>query len=546
MNRAVIGTLRLLPALIPLLVVVHSGRIGIELGLHWDEHLQLRMVARTVKSGVLVPGIYNYPTVSYWLTLTTVIPRLVKDWKPVPDLIWDINSMRSLEQDTTELQNYVQNDHPLFLRVRVVFLVVSSLAAIWVYLLVLRWRRHVGEAFVAAALLVWSWEFAYHARWIAPDLVMTSFAALSMMLVMLATAHERPWRMLVGATIAAGLATGTKYQCGLLLVPILMELVRACRRHRVTSHVIPSVGKLLAAFTATFVATTPAVVLDTGRVVRWILYVVNQYKSGDHGGYSVAAGFPHLGKILVYFGADYFSWHLPVAFGATAFMLLGLWAMVRESRWQAAVFLSVPVIYIVYMTTQRVFIVRNMLIVAPYLAVAAARGVRVAPRLVPTRLKPAATAVVVVLCTIGLGANAWWLYRSAESVARSTPSTAVRDFARYIHLHTPQTVFASNAVRSALKAQGYDLDRLVVRADQARELAFYPSEWPNPHSSNVWRASNVWFGPFELNWNRYTDWGGFQRIVLLTARARRSLNLKLDPLTDVPTVPVPAAKPTAK
>jgi hypothetical protein len=71
----VIGAARLLPALLPLFVVIHTGRIGIELGQHWDEHLQLRMVARTVKSGVLLPGIYNYPTVSYWLTLSTIVPN---------------------------------------------------------------------------------------------------------------------------------------------------------------------------------------------------------------------------------------------------------------------------------------------------------------------------------------------------------------------------------------------------------------------------------------------------------------------------------------
>jgi hypothetical protein len=212
---------------------------------------------------------------------------------------------------------------------------------------------------------------------------------------------------------------------------------------------------------------------------------------------------------------------------------------VRESRWQAAVFLSFPVIYIAYMTTQRVLIVRNVLVVAPYLAVAAARGVRIAPRLAPARFRAAAVVGVVVLSAVGLGTNAVWLYRAAESVVRSTPNSAVADFRRYFASRPAGTVFASTGVRSALQAQNFDVSRLAVRAAQARELAFYPYEPSEPRSSNLWRLSSTWFGPYELNWNRYTDWGGFQRIVLTNAGRARSLGVRLPPLPGIPAEPPP-------
>jgi hypothetical protein len=410
---------------------------------------------------------------------------------------------------------------------------------LWVYLLVLRWRRSVAEAFLAAALLGLSWEFSYHARWIAPDLVMTSFAALTMLFVMQASRRHDGRRALYGAAIAAGLAAGTKYQCALLLLPILMEALWARRRQRVPAGVLRSVLPLLAVFAGTFIATTPAVLLDTGRVVRWILYVLNQYKSGDHGGYSVPAGLTHLWRMLVYLGADFFSTNLAVALGGSLFVLLGTWGLIRESRWQAALFLSFPTIYLLYMSTQRVFIVRNVLVVTPFLAVLGARGVSLTfvwlrgARVAWLRgARHALVAVAIVAVVI----NAAWLYRAARSIVAATPQRALSDLAGYVAIRPKGTVFASVAVRSALAAGRFDISRLAVRAGDAREVAFYPYDWLGDHSSNVWRAARTWFGPFELNWNRYNDWAGFQRIVLATAGRARALNIQLQPLPDVPAV----------
>jgi hypothetical protein len=303
--------------------------------------------------------------------------------------------------------------------------------------------------------------------------------------------------------------------------------------------VFAGAAAVVAVFAATFVLTTPAVLLDSGRVLRWVIFVAVHYKSGYHGGYNVTAGFPHLWKMLAYLGSDVFSAHLPIALATSLFILLGVWALIRESRGQAAVFLSFPILYLAYMSTQRVFIVRNVLVVIPFLAVAAARGVRftlalLSPRLPSKQAALAVTGGVGVLCALSLGSNAWWLYCAGQSIPRATPQRAVTEFANYVVSRPAASIFAGNDVRSALQAQGFDLKRLTNRADQAQELAFYPSEWLYPHPSNVWRAATTWFGPREVNWNRYTDWGGFQRIVVVSARRAHSLGIRLQPIPSVP------------
>jgi 4-amino-4-deoxy-L-arabinose transferase-like glycosyltransferase len=77
---------------------------------------------------------------------------------------------------------------------------------------------------------------AYHARWLVPDSMMMQFAAL--MLMLLSYAHTRPdprfW--LKCAAAAAGLACGTKYTGGILLVPIIISLLSYLKTWRLLSN----------------------------------------------------------------------------------------------------------------------------------------------------------------------------------------------------------------------------------------------------------------------------------------------------------------------
>src|SRR3712207_7914661 len=48
------------------------------------------------------------------------------------------------------------------MRLRTVYLLITSLTVIWIYLLVLQHGRSPWEALLAASLLACSWEVAYH------------------------------------------------------------------------------------------------------------------------------------------------------------------------------------------------------------------------------------------------------------------------------------------------------------------------------------------------------------------------------------------------
>jgi hypothetical protein len=519
--------LNLVLLLAPFVFAVQTGRIGIDFGNHWDEHLQCRLLARTLKTGVLLPGVYNYPMLPYWLTWSALGFRSVFPAYERNELMDDLSNSKLVRVETSELQKYVLEDHGFFLRVRLIFLVVSSLSVIWIYLLVLGWRRHAGEAFLAASFLCLSWEAAYHSRWIAPDQVMTSFAVLSMMFIMLVSVRRGPRKIcLYGATVAAALASGTKYQSALLVLPLVIVAYQTRDRAQSLWVLLGELIGLGALFTVAFVLITPAAYLDPGRFVSWLVLMRDWYKNGGHFGYDAVPGLPHLWKILVYLGGDYFSFLQPIALLLTAFVIIGAVDIVRESRQRATAFLILPILYVLYMCSQKVLIVRNLLIVGPFLAVAAARGVRTALALVKVRaarwaLGAGVGAVLVV--------NANWLYQAALSIPRYTPEVALQDFAHYVDAQPAHQVYASPSVRGALKVLKLDSARLADTPQVSQELAFYPDDWANfgTRPSDLPRFARTWFGPFEVNWNYYTNWAGSNRIVLVSARRAQAQRVKL-------------------
>jgi len=128
-----------------------------------------------------------------------------------------------------------------------------------------------------------------------------------------------------------------------------------------------------------------------------------------------------------------------------------------------------------------------------------------------------------------LAVNGNWLYRAALSIPRYTPTLALQDFAHYVETHPAHQVYASASVRSGLKALNLDSPRLADVPQSSEEWAFYPDDWANfgTRPSDLPRFARTWFGPFELNWNYYTNWAGSSRIVLVSIGRAEAQRVKL-------------------
>ena len=502
-----------LPPLLLVTLFVATGLRGIDFGFHWDElPWQLVPARAMVVNGVFLSRPYNYPGVGKMLAL---VPALDDGLRP----LWhggDVRKILGAMVSAIDTPGYL-------LRARSVFLVVSALGIVWVYLagwvLTGRW----WHATLAAAILGLSWEMAYHARWLVNDCLLAQFSALCLLLLVL---HNRKGQTgwLWAAAIAAGLATGAKYQGALLVGPVMLcAILRTPATLWQRAASVVAVGALSL---ASYLVTTPGTVLDP-IVFADDLATIHTYYSTRQGGNTIAAGFPHLGLLLRYLALDLFSPFAPVAVLFFASAVGGGVVYWRENRRLAAPLIGFPVLFAtVFCWKYSVFIVRNFLLLAPFLALLSARGL--AEALLRLRW-PNARRALAIMVGCALAANAGWLIFAGESIRHRDDSAAAVQAVAYVRNH-PRTRFrVSPKVTSLAAGRGPALSSNAVQANADEVVFFAKSEGP---PADRWTVNDHWltravFGPWEVNFNYYSNWAGADRVVVMTLDKARAAGVKL-------------------
>ena len=524
---------------------ITCGLIGRDFGYHWDEQVTIRSIPAAIETGVLLPSFYLYPGVNFLVAMAVYAPTAAKaiitgsapdstqyaEIHPPPPAL-DGKPATGSRMDMLQhgLKSYAWSKIFL-LRVRTVYVVLSLLAALWIFVAAATQRRSWWEALLAASLMSLSWEFGYHARWVTPDALTTSFATLSLMFVLIALEHNRPRPWLTFGAISAGLAAGTKYQGVIALVPVLVIAFKFWKDSPHGQRYWREAVRLTAISAATYLCTTPGTLLDPIRFIQSFVFQLKTYQAGwkEH---TVNRGFDHLVKLLEFYGFSAFSHYAVIAVCIFLLALLGAVVIFRENRWRAFLLLFIPVFYTLYMAMQRVMFVRNYLVVLPFLAILAARGVGfLAQHLAGRRVAAVALTLTLVAA---LTLNAVWLWRAAQTIP-------VREFARYRYIEQLSAYLSDHAsTRFALSPKvhsetlhmnGLMSPNAVTRLDSARYAIFYASEVPDPAKwdATKFNYTKTWFGPYELNFNYYPTWEGEDRIVVLNVPAAARLNVFSSP-----------------
>jgi 4-amino-4-deoxy-L-arabinose transferase-like glycosyltransferase len=508
--------------LLPLVFVIGPDLRSIDYGAHWDEKPgHIRPVRTMFESGTLLPDFYEYPSLDYWINAAAVMPDLAAA---------RLHGRGSLQQEALQTIN---SDAYLF-RLRRIYLLISALSLVWVYVLVAQWRRSTVEALLAASFLGLSWEVGYHLRWIATDGVLMQFGALTILLVMTSHLRQRSLLWLRLGAIAAGLGCGVKYPGGLLILPVLAGAYLAWDRNAPRADLVRFCLGLVAIFLITYLISTPGTLLQPGKFLHDVLYQLRHYAFDGHRGHSVGRGFQHGLYIFIYLGTVFLSPYMPAAILSSTLCILGGFALVSESRRTAGLFLCFPAAYLLYFSSQRVMFVRNLLIVGPFLAVLAARGVLFAwthltmgrsltffAGRVKLNLLRGAFSVIVATCFF---MNGIWLVQASRSITNRTPNRAASEALAYIRGSGRTRFLLSPRARAALAPAGTtDLPNVTADAPHAESVVFYSGEatnrgdWPG-YTPNL---TQRWFGRYAVNINYYPDWlDEDQILVMSTAKAR--------------------------
>ena len=488
-------TLRLArSAAIPLLFLLATSLGGLDFGTYWDDEAMFTKVRRALSPPpTLLPYAYDYPSTTFWMTLASLAPEAIGDAR-----------LRYRVPDTSSLLAATETSG-FRLRVRTVFAVLSALTIVWVAGLSLALGATELEACLGCAFAATSWELTYHIRWIAPDGAMTMFGTLALFAIGMAGRSEARAsdRWLVVAAAAVGLATGSKYSAWPLVLPLLMA---AWPRHGVRAFAFPAAAVLA------YLATTPGTLLQPTLFVGGARGQIAHYATG-HGIYTIARGATHLARMIEYVGLVLMSPYAAVALAMTVASVIGAVDMWRRTRREAFLVLAFPLFYIAYLSVQRVMIVRNLMIVVPFVAVCAARGFRSVWDRTDGRRASIIRSAIVAAAAFMIALNAFFNVRSVESIRDRSAGRTLDAFARWHRTQPAGRVALSPRLRTALGGAA----EAAGNGEQASQTtAFYALEPPHLKlRANERRQFAEVFGPSEVNLNYYPDWVGDEHIVVV-------------------------------
>ena len=205
--------------------VLVTGLGGIDFGIHWDESLLQKSITWAVQNHTFLPQWVYYHAIMHFLGLASLLPEAMTGLFHFGGL--KDNFFLALE-NISVLPEFLN-------RIRMSAFIVSSLAMVWIYLGVLKWRKNQFESFLASTLVGLSWEIHYHSRWFAPDAVMMQFGAMFLGFVLASTQSAHPKKILRWAAVACAFIVATKYNGGILslvLFPVVWWTVRGAGESR--------------------------------------------------------------------------------------------------------------------------------------------------------------------------------------------------------------------------------------------------------------------------------------------------------------------------
>ena len=201
--------------------------------------------------------------------------------------------------------------------------------------------------------------------------------------------------------------------------------------------------------------------------------------------------------------------------------------------------LAFPLFYLLYFAMQRVMVVRNLLAVIPFLAIAAARGAVVIGELLGTkedtpdiqwRRANWRSAAWTGLLVVALCVNAWWLMASAESIVARHTDRFVREAAEYIREHTNTKFLLSPRVTRDVAMVAPPLENITANPAEADVFVLYAREgmrrwhdWP----ANRPGLTQACFGPREVNFDIYPNWWGDDHIIAISRHRAEEISLQI-------------------
>jgi hypothetical protein len=344
---------------------------------------------------------------------------------------------------------------------------------------------------------------------------------------------------LIRAAILVGLAMGCKYPGGLIGLPLLCAILlrhwpeepRSFARKLLAPAIWKRLGVAAGLGLLVFLLTTPGILFDTQQFFQDLQYEVSHYQEG-HGRHTVRSFGEHAAKMLLYFAFHGLSPYQGFALILTAFALLGLGRLLREKPRKSLLLWIFPLIYCLYFMSQKAMIVRNYLVILPFLALFASLGMEGLFSYLKRKLGTWAFALWLLL-GLGILANGLHHFQAAHSITQlKTPGVFFAKLEAHLQAHEETFFVFSQGMQKQWKENlGKPLPPNVAVRPYPHtdyQVVFFSREF-----EKYWRYYQVnrhnyvvrIIGSQDINFNYYPEWQN-EKIVIMKAKFARKLPLK--------------------
>ena len=351
------------PALwIAVALVVGFGLRAPQVGAHLpylydhDEAPVLNRLLGMVQEGRYNPEWFRYPSLTLYLRMPAVAAGFLQsaqagEIRSISEVVTANHSVRGEVARTVS--------HPrIVMWARSVTTVFSLLLILFTYLIARRIAAAPWVAGVAALLVAIAPPLIEDSEKVGVDTLMAAMCLLAVWLSLRVMEQPTVARAAL-AGLVAGLAVSSKYNAApVVLVPVLAVFLsgRWSAGTLAAALGLPVVG---------FVAGTPYALISLPALLDGMAFEVHHYAIRGAGASTVEPGWPHAARFLQWMSGQASGIAITVA-GLTGALLLPL-----SHRRVGPLILAFPVVFGLYMLSQRVAFFRNMFVLLPFFAIAA-------------------------------------------------------------------------------------------------------------------------------------------------------------------------------
>lgn len=322
---------------------------------HEDDAHHFNRTIEMAKRRDLNPYYFNKPSLHFYLRLPVVAASVA-----IAKARGELNSVNDIRtRDPYGLAGYAYSvSHPSILKWNRAFSAALSVGIITLSALIaLQLGAGALGAIFAALITALSPEVLANSHIIGVDVVMALFCLLSTTFALKA-AKSFSWRWFVLSGICAGLAGASKYNA--LPVALIPLSVWALKERSFKGFILCGALPLLG-----FLIGCPYAAITFTEFWAGLSYEVWHYGVAGHEGHTAQPGFEQ--------ALFYARWLISdgVGLGATLMAALGIAVLLASRTPQAMTLLVFPMAYTVLMVFQKANFTRNMVVIVPYVAIAA-------------------------------------------------------------------------------------------------------------------------------------------------------------------------------